>query len=48
MKRLVHRRVSKLLNEFRKHLMFLGSMVSFGGIVNLTILRGPFYSFGEI
>lgn len=38
--RLVYRRVSKVLNNLGNYPLFIGKVVSFGGIVNLRVLKG--------
>ena len=38
--RLVYRRVSKVLNNLGNYPLVIGKVVSFGGIVNLRVLKG--------
>lgn len=46
--RLVYRRVSKVLNNLGNYPLFIGKVVSFGGTVNLRLLKGLSQSSGEI
>ena len=45
--RLVYRKVSKVLNNLGNYPLFIGKVVSFGGIVNLRVLTFS-QSSGEI